>query len=89
MKSPNWKEVDVIRDPEGGVICVITEREGDEHPYHSFTFMREFEREGGIQRTGYLSRRHTVAVRRLLTRLEEWLDKAVDKSTAARAAQRR
>jgi hypothetical protein len=85
MKATSWREVDVLRDPDG-VICIITERSGEDHPFHSYCFMREFERDGEVVRTSYLSRRHAVAVRRLLTRLEEWLDREVDRSVAARAA---
>jgi hypothetical protein len=54
----------------------------------SYMFAKEFERDGQIVRTGYLNRRHTAALRRLVAKVEEWLDQEVEragvKATAAR-----
>jgi hypothetical protein len=88
MARENYEEVDVLRDPDG-VVAVITRRTIGEETYHSFAIKKEFERDGKIERTSYLNRRHSAAVRRLLQRVDEYLDREVERSTARRATQRR
>jgi hypothetical protein len=78
-----WTEIEVLRDPDG-VICVITEKVEAGQRYHSYALMKEYIKDGEPRRSLFLSRRHTTAARRLLVRLEEWLDQTADRQGAAR-----
>lgn len=75
----------MLRDPDG-VAVVITKRVDSN--YHSFTFVKVWKdvETGEEKRTHYLNRRHTAAMRRLLSQLEEWLDREVDRNRASRSA---
>jgi hypothetical protein len=77
--NSQYEEAAVLRDPDG-VVCVITRRTNSE--MLSFMFCKEFERDGQIVRTGYLNRRHTTALRRLVAKVEEWLDQEVERAGA-------
>ncbi len=72
-QNPNYREVDIIRDPEG-VIAVITERKKD--GAISFGIYQEFNRNGEVARGSFLARRHIQAARRVLDDLEERLEAA-------------
>ena len=52
------------------------------------SFQKEFERDGRIVRTAFLNRRHIASVRRLIARVEEYLDAEADRVAAAAAAKR-
>lgn len=85
--SPNaFVEVATIRDPDG-LLCVITEKPAPPggRSMHSFTIVKEYERDGKILRTGFMNRRHVDAARRLLEQAAAWLDAEVDRATARRA----
>jgi hypothetical protein len=81
--QPNdrYREIKVLRDSDG-VVAVITERLDSEQPYHSFCFAKEFLKDGVVHRTNYLSRRHTAAIRRLMTQVEDYLDQLVEQNYA-------
>jgi len=79
--SANFQETDVLRDPDG-VIAVITERVRDGRV--SFMLAREFDRDGEVCRSAYMSRRHIAAARRLLNDLEERLETIEDRARAKR-----
>lgn len=79
--STNFVETDVVRDPDG-VISVITERVRDGRV--SFMLAREFDRNGDICRSSFLSRRHIAAARRLLDDMEERLETLEDRARAKR-----
>ena len=81
--SRQYEEVEVLRDPDG-VAIVITKR--IDAPFHSFAIVKEFERDGQVIRTNFLARRHAAGIRRLLTKLEAWIDQEVDRAAAPRAA---
>lgn len=85
MAASEYKEVEVLRDPDG-VICVITERQNTaDRRYHTFAFFKEFPNsDGSPGRSSFLARRHTGAMRRLLGQLEEWMDRAVEQTYASR-----
>ncbi len=83
MSSSRYQEVHVLRDPDG-VIAVITQKIDD--GFHSYAFMKEYERGGEVVRTAYLQRRHGAAVRRLLPQAEEWIDRAIEQERAKRLA---
>jgi AraC-like DNA-binding protein len=80
MSRDNFSEIEVLRDPDG-IVAVITQRA--DTSYLSFSLMKEFEREGQVVRTSFLNRRHIAAVKRLLPRVEEYLDHASERSGAA------
>jgi hypothetical protein len=85
--TKQYEDVAVLRDPDG-VICVITKRVGTSVEFYSYMFCKEFERDGKVIRSNFLSRRHTEAVRRLTIKIEEWLDSAIDRDVASRQAAR-
>ena len=82
MARSEYEEVAILRDDESGVVAVITRKIATD--FLSYGFMKEFERDGQTVRTSFLSRRHGDAVRRLLPRVEEWIDAEVERSSAAR-----
>lgn len=90
MAKNDYREIAVLRDPEG-VIAVVTKR-GDTD-YLSFAIQKEFPRRDdtgseSVVRTSFLNRRHIVSVRRLLDQLESFLDQEIDKATARRSSAR-
>ena len=76
-----YRDVHVIRDPDN-VVAVITEKIDD--GFYSYSFMKEYERDGEVVRTSFLHRRHGAAVRRLLPQVEEWIDKNIEQQRAKR-----
>lgn len=81
MAADRYQEIHVIRDPDG-VVAVITEKIDD--GFLSFAFMKEYENNGQVKRTGFLHRRHAAAVRRLLDQTLEWIDRATERQQAKR-----
>jgi hypothetical protein len=79
----DYEEVEVLRD-ETGVIAVISrdKRTG----YYSYAFAKEYEHRGERRRSSFLSRRHALGVRRLVTRVEQYLDPRIDKEMAGARA---
>lgn len=85
MSRDDYREVEVLRDSDG-VVCVITVRQSpDGVQHHAYALLKEYERDGKVFRTSFMNRRHAPAVRRLLLKVEEWLDQAADRVTSARA----
>ena len=82
MAKSEYKEVETLRD-EDGVVAIVTQK-GDTH-HLSFSIEKIFERDGKFTHTGFLNRRHIPGVRRLLTKLEDYLDREVDRTVAKRA----
>lgn len=80
-RNANFKVLEIVRDPDG-VIAVITERTRDGRI--SFSIAREIERNGKLDRTAFLARRHLPAVRRLLDDLTDRLELAEDRTRAKR-----
>ncbi|HZJ67696.1 MAG TPA: hypothetical protein VFD36_29535 [Kofleriaceae bacterium] len=80
-RNPAYREVEVIKDPDG-VIAVISEHV--ETGAHSFAIYREITRSGEAVRTAYMSRRHLPAVTRLLPDLEERIEQLEDRARAKR-----
>jgi hypothetical protein len=74
----DYPEVAVFREDDG-VIAVITKKVGTE--YLGFSLAKEFPRNGKIERTSFLNRRHMASVKRLLARVEEYLDTHTDVTT--------
>lgn len=85
MADSRYRDVHVIRDPDG-VVAVITEKVGE--GFFSYSFMKEYEVGGQVRRTSFLHRRHAAAVRRLLAQVEEWLDRNIEQQQAKRLAGR-
>jgi hypothetical protein len=76
MGRDDFEEVEVLRD-ETGAIAVINR---NKHTgYYSFAFFKEFEHRGERRRSAFLSRRHSLGIRRLAARVEQFLDPRVDK----------
>lgn len=87
MADHVYEEVEVLRDDaEGGIVAVITRRKSTGHL--SYSLMKEYEKDGKLVRTSFLGRRHLEAARRLLVRVESWIDVEVDRVTAQRVAAR-
>ncbi|MBT8453024.1 MAG: hypothetical protein KJO40_13730 [Deltaproteobacteria bacterium] len=85
MPRNDFREVEIIRDPDG-VVAIVSERKATGHV--SFMIGREFDRAGDICRSSFLARRHIAGARRLLDALEDRLDVIEDRSrTERRAAQ--
>lgn len=82
VRNAGFEEVKVFQDPSG-VALVITQKKGESK--HSFSLLKTYEKDGVLQRTSYLNRRHLAAARALLDKAEEWLDEEVERSAAARA----
>jgi hypothetical protein len=73
MSRHEFREVEVLR--EGELICVVTARTtADGKDYHAFAILKEYERDGQIYRSGFMNRRHVASARKLLERVEGWLD---------------
>ena len=81
MSRNRYKEVEVLRDPEG-VSAVITERTNTGHL--SFRIQKEYEDHGEIKVTSFLSRRHIPAIRRILEQIEDRLDIHVERQKLSR-----
>ena len=79
--NENFKIVEIVRDPDG-IVAVITERATDGRV--TFSIQRELDRNGRIERTTFLARRHLPAVRRLLDDLVDRLETAEDRARAKR-----
>jgi hypothetical protein len=80
-----YEEVAVIRDPDGLIAVISKKKDSD---YFSFAILKEFDREERRVRSSFLNRRHVPAIKRLLTKVEEYLDLEADRrgGTPARAA---
>lgn len=83
MAKAEYREIETLRD-EDGVVAIITQKEDTHHL--SFSIAKIFEREGRFTTTGFLNRRHIDGIRRLLARLEEYMDREADRVVAKRAA---
>lgn len=81
QSNQRYREIKVFHDQDG-VVAVVTERTDSDQPYHSFAFAKEYEKDGKIHRTNYLSRRHAAAVRRLIVQVEEYLDQLREQNYA-------
>jgi hypothetical protein len=81
--SDNFREIDVIRDPDG-LAAVITERRDNGRV--SFMIAREFERNGQTMRSAFIARRHLPGARRLLEAVEDRLDQIEDRTRAQHRA---
>jgi hypothetical protein len=84
MSKTDYKEVETLRD-EDGVVAIVTQKADTHHL--SFSLAKVFERDGKFVHTGFLNRRHIEGVRRLLSRLEDYLDREADRTVAKRASE--
>lgn len=76
----DYPEVALITESDG-VVAVITKKAGTE--FLSFSLQKQFERDGKVVRTSFLNRRHVASVRKLLLRVEEYLDQEADRTAAS------
>ena len=83
FQGKEFKEVEILRDPDG-VILIITEKVGA--GTYSFSLQKEYEKDGTILRASFLNRRHIDAIRRLVTKAEDWLDQEADRAASRKAA---
>lgn len=88
MPLPNDKfvEVEVIRDAvEHDIAAVVTQKVANER--FSFALVKEYRNKAGEScRTGFFGLEQIAAVKRLLTRVEKWLESEEAKVHEARAA---
>lgn len=75
----HFEEVETVRHPDGVVAVVTTHRLNGRV---SFSLAREFDRDGKVQRTQFLGRRHIEAARALLNDLVERLETHEDRARA-------
>jgi hypothetical protein len=78
-----FQELTVLDDPDG-IIAPITMSDKDGNVRMSFAIMREFDKNGEVNRTAFLNRRHIPGAIRLLERLAEAIDAEEDKLRAVR-----
>lgn len=82
-REANFWEVAEIRDRDG-VVAVITEKARDGR--HSFAFFREFEVDGKIRRSNYLSVQHIPSLVSILRELARHLEAMEERAKAVRLA---
>lgn len=82
------EEVHVLRRDDG-VIAVITRYNAGKgmHRY-SFSFYKEYDRNGEIRRSHWLDRRHLESIRELTDEADRWLATEEDRLRAARRVAR-
>jgi hypothetical protein len=68
-----YEEVDSITD-SAGVVAPITRKDRQGRPAFSAAIMREFPRNGRMEKTAYFNRDHIAAIRRVLDKLEARFD---------------
>lgn len=75
MPKFEFREIDVIKDPEGVIVAPITYCEKPKGgKLFSFSIMKLFKDENNVEkRTTWLSRRHIDAARRILDEVEQRL----------------
>lgn len=78
----DYEEVEVIRDETG--VCAVINRHR-QTGYYSYMLCKEYEHRGEVRRSTFFSRRHSLGVRRIIERVEQFLDPRVDKEMARRA----
>lgn len=83
------EEVHVLRRDDG-VIAVITKYNSgkDGAPRYSFSFYKEYDRDGETRRSHWLDRRHMASIRELTDEAERWLASEEDRLRAARRVAR-
>ena len=79
MSRNDFEEVHVLRDETG--VCAVIHRNKNTG-YYSFAFLKEYTRNGELRRSAFLSRRHSLGIRRLIPRVEQFIDPLVDKEAA-------
>lgn len=80
MSRDDFKELDVITDEAGTVKAVLTYKHKDNgDKMLSVAFMREFDDNGVIRRTPWLSKRHLEAILRLLPLVKKRLSSEEEK----------
>lgn len=84
MPENRYREVEVLRDPDG-VIAVITERTDTGHL--SFRIQKEYECHGEVKATSYLGRRHIDGAIRMAQRAGDRIDILTDIAKVSRARQ--
>lgn len=77
-----FREIALISDTETGVIGTIQVRDRNGMPDISWAIMKEFDRDGRVERSAFLKKRHIAAVRKILDKLEERIDVEEDKLRA-------
>jgi NAD(P)H-dependent FMN reductase len=75
------EEVHQIR--EDGLVAVITRRIYNDIPRYSFAFMKEFERNGKTERSHWQEKRHLDSLRKLIERVEAWVEMTEDRERTA------
>jgi hypothetical protein len=81
------EEIHVLRK-EDGVVAVITRYQQGGTPRYSFSFYKEYDRDGEIRRSHWLDRRHLASVRELTDEVDQWLALQEDRLRAARRVAR-
>ncbi len=64
----SYRDIETVHDPDG-VVFVITER--TDGRYLTFRIQKEYEKDGEVKFSSYLSRRHIPAIKRLLREVED------------------
>lgn len=75
-----YEDVDTIRDA-GGIVAVISRRKSNGQL--SFGLFKVFDRDGDEEKTAFMPRRHTDAIRRLLPIVERRMDELEDHAREA------
>ena len=88
-EEKRFREIALISDPETGVIATIQVRDRNGQPRLSFAFMKEFDRDGRVERSAFLEKRHVAAVRRLMDQLDERLEVEEDRLRAGAREEKR
>lgn len=74
-KSDAYREVARISEPEG-VVAIVTARDTDEGPRHTFGIFKEFVKPGQTEptKTSYFNVRHLGAIERVLVKVKAKLE---------------
>lgn len=75
-----YEEIEILRDVDG--ICAVITRRTSNGQY-SFMFAKEYDRDGELERTSFMHRRHIPAVTRLLPLVADRIDQLLDQDKAA------
>jgi len=77
----DFEEVEILRDETG--VCAVISR--NKHTgFYSYGFFKEYEKAGERRRSTFLNRRHSLGIRRLIHRVDQYLDPRIDRDMASR-----
>lgn len=72
-------------DDDGVVTVPVTVREVRGVKRFSFAFLRNLPKDGGVGKTHWLQRHHLTSLRKLIDKLDDWLQEAEEKARVAAA----